>query len=53
MLPDADDNINSRSLIYTAITEASDSVMIIGSPELLAAGANRGVQRMTWSGEKI
>ena len=53
MLADADDNLNSRPLIYTAITRASDSVVIVGSPETLTAGVNRDIQRLTRLGAKI
>ena len=48
LLPDEDvPLLLSRALLYTAVTRARRSVLIVGDPSLLAAGVKRASHRVT------
>ncbi|MDP9000081.1 MAG: exodeoxyribonuclease V subunit alpha, partial [Myxococcota bacterium] len=53
VLPDSDLPLLSRELIYTALTRARRSVLIVGSPELLARAVSRTYQRHSGVAEKL
>jgi exodeoxyribonuclease V alpha subunit len=48
VLPVADTRLLTRELLYTAVTRARRSVVVVGAAERLATGAARAVER--WSG---
>jgi exodeoxyribonuclease V alpha subunit len=48
VLPVADTRLLTRELLYTAVTRARRSVVVVGSPDRLATAAARAVER--WSG---
>ena len=45
ILPDNDLPINTREIIYTALTRSRQGVVIIGAREILEAGINRTISR--------
>ena len=45
VLPDADIPINSREILYTALTRAKKSVTIVGTREVFARGMGRQIHR--------
>jgi exodeoxyribonuclease V alpha subunit len=45
ILPDRDLPINSREIIYTALTRSRQSVVIVGTREILEAGIKRTISR--------
>jgi exodeoxyribonuclease V alpha subunit len=47
VLPDADLPLLTRELLYTAMTRARRSVLIIGDPDLLARAVHRTIQRFS------
>jgi exodeoxyribonuclease V alpha subunit len=53
VLPDADLPILTRELLYTAMTRARRSVLIVGTPDLLARAVSRVVDRFSGVGEKL
>lgn len=53
VLPDTDLPLLSRELLYTAMTRARRSVLIIGSPDLLARAVSRGIERHTGVADQL
>jgi exodeoxyribonuclease V alpha subunit len=53
VLPDADLPLLTRELVYTAVTRARRSVVLVGSPELLACAVSRVVERHCGVAEKL
>ncbi len=54
VLPETDSpRLLTREIVYTAITRARRSVLVVGSPELLARAAARRVERSTGVGERM
>lgn len=53
ILPEREIPLLSRELIYTALTRAKRSVVILGEPELLEAGLQRRVDRDSGLPERI
>jgi exodeoxyribonuclease V alpha subunit len=53
VLPDEDLPLVTRELLYTAITRARRSVVLVGDPNLLARSVSRSVQRYSGISEKI
>lgn len=47
LLPDADSRLLTRELLYTAITRAQESVVLVGSLEAIRAAITRRTQRAT------
>jgi exodeoxyribonuclease V alpha subunit len=47
VLPDADLPLLTRELLYTAITRAKRSVLLVGEPDLLARAVSRSVERFS------
>ncbi|WP_277453474.1 exodeoxyribonuclease V subunit alpha [Janibacter sp. DB-40] len=47
LLPDADSRLLTRELLYTAITRAQKSVVLVGSEEAIRAAITRRTQRAT------
>lgn len=47
LLPDADSRLLTRELLYTAITRAQKSVLLVGSQEAIRAAITRRTQRAT------
>jgi exodeoxyribonuclease V alpha subunit len=47
VLPDADLPLLTRELLYTAITRAKRSVLLVGDPDLLARAVSRSVERFS------
>ncbi|CCI52490.1 exodeoxyribonuclease V subunit alpha [Nostocoides jenkinsii] len=45
LLPDADSQLLTRELLYTAVTRAQEEVAIIGTPETVRAALGRRIQR--------
>jgi exodeoxyribonuclease V alpha subunit len=46
-LPDNDLPINTREIIYTALTRSRQGVVIVGSREIFEAGITRKISRDT------
>jgi exodeoxyribonuclease V alpha subunit len=54
ILPETDSpRLLTREIVYTAITRARRSVLIVGSPELLARAAVRRVERSTGIADRL
>jgi exodeoxyribonuclease V alpha subunit len=53
VLPDEDMPLLSRELLYTAITRARRSVLLVGAPELLARAVRRAVVRHSGLAERL
>jgi exodeoxyribonuclease V alpha subunit len=54
VLPDRDmPHLLTREILYTAITRARKSVVIVGGRDILAAGAARTIERFSGAGERI
>ena len=53
VLPDADMPLLTRELLYTAMTRARRSVLIIGSQDLLARAVSRGIERHSGVADKL
>ncbi len=53
VLPDAPLPILTRELLYTAVTRSRRSVTIVGSPEVLIAGAAAQLHRFSGIGERL
>jgi exodeoxyribonuclease V alpha subunit len=53
VLPDADMPLLTRELIYTAITRARRSVVLVGSLELLARAVSRRIERYSGIAERL
>jgi exodeoxyribonuclease V alpha subunit len=53
LLPERDLPLCTRELLYTAVTRARRSVVLVGSREILASGARRRLLRFSGVGEKI
>jgi exodeoxyribonuclease V alpha subunit len=47
VLPDADLPLLTRELLYTAITRAKRSVLLVGDPDLLARAVSRSIERFS------
>lgn len=47
VLPDADLPLLTRELLYTAITRAKRSVLLVGAPDLLARAVSRSIERFS------
>jgi exodeoxyribonuclease V alpha subunit len=47
VLPDADLPLLTRELLYTAMTRARRSVLLVGEPDLLARAVSRAVERFS------
>ncbi len=47
LLPDADSRLLTRELLYTAITRAQESVVLVGSKDAIRAAITRRTQRAT------
>jgi exodeoxyribonuclease V alpha subunit len=46
-LPDADLPLLTRELVYTAMTRARRSVLLVGDPDLLARAVSRTIERFS------
>ncbi len=53
VLPDDDMPLLTRELLYTAITRARRSVLLVGSGDLLARAVTRGAQRFSGIAERM
>jgi exodeoxyribonuclease V alpha subunit len=53
VLPDDDMPLLTRELLYTAITRARRSVVVVGTPELLARAVRRAVVRHSGIAERL
>jgi exodeoxyribonuclease V alpha subunit len=53
VLPDADLPLLTRELLYTAMTRARRSVLLVGSPDLLARAVSRTVERSSGVAERL
>ena len=53
VLPDTDLPLLTRELVYTAMTRARRSVLLVGSRELLARAVSRSAERHSGVAEKI
>ena len=53
VLPDEDLPLLTREILYTALTRCHRSATIVGSPELLAVGASRVIDRHSGVAERI
>jgi exodeoxyribonuclease V alpha subunit len=53
VLPEADLPLLTRELLYTAITRARRSVLIVGEPELLARAVSRTIERSSGVAERL
>ena len=53
ILPDRDLPINTREILYTALTRSRRSVVIVGSHEILKAGIRRTISRDSGIVEKL
>jgi exodeoxyribonuclease V alpha subunit len=47
VLPDTDLPLLTRELLYTAMTRARRSVLVVGDPDLLARAVSRTIQRFS------
>jgi exodeoxyribonuclease V alpha subunit len=52
-LPDADMPLLTRELVYTAITRARRSVLLVGDPDLLARSVARTIERHSGVAERL
>lgn len=52
-LPERPNRILSRELLYTAVTRAKESVVVIGSKDVIAAALARGVERVSGLAERV
>jgi exodeoxyribonuclease V alpha subunit len=53
VLPDGDMPVLTRELLYTAITRARRSVVLVGTPELLARAVSRRIERYSGIAERL
>lgn len=53
VLPDDDNPVLTRELLYTGITRARDQVTIVGPEEVLRTGIERGIARYSGLAERI
>lgn len=53
VLPEEDIPLLTREILYTAVTRARKSVVILGSPEVLEAGVGHPLVRYSGVGERI
>ena len=53
VLPDADMPLLTRELVYTAITRARRSVLVVGERDLLARAVSRAVERHCGVAERL
>jgi exodeoxyribonuclease V alpha subunit len=53
VLPEEDLPLMTRELLYTAITRARRSVVLVGDADLLARSVSRAVERYSGVSEKI
>jgi exodeoxyribonuclease V alpha subunit len=53
VLPAEDIPLNTRELVYTAVTRARRSTTIVGNPEVLAAGVTRRLPRASGLAERL
>ena len=53
ILPDRDLPINTREILYTALTRSRSSVVIVGSREIFEAGIARTISRDSGIAEKL
>ena len=53
ILPDRDLPINTREIIYTALTRSRQGVVIVGAREILEAGIRRSIARETGIVDKL
>ena len=53
VLPEADTPLLTRELLYTAVTRARRSVLIVGEPELLARAVARPIERFSGVAERL
>jgi exodeoxyribonuclease V alpha subunit len=53
VLPETDLPILTRELLYTAITRARRSVVLVGTPDLLARAVSRTMLRESGVAEKL
>jgi exodeoxyribonuclease V alpha subunit len=53
VLPDADLPLLTRELLYTAMTRARRSVLLVGKPDLLARAVSRTLDRHSGVAEKL
>ncbi|HEY3451365.1 MAG TPA: ATP-binding domain-containing protein, partial [Myxococcales bacterium] len=53
VLPEEDIPLLTREILYTAITRARKSVVILGQGEVLEAGVNHPLVRYSGVGERI
>lgn len=53
VLPDEDIPILTREILYTAVTRARRSVVIVGDPGILSAGVRRPLARYSGLGERL
>jgi len=53
VLPEADLPLLTRELLYTAITRARRSVLLVGDPDLLARAVSRAVERHSGVAERL
>jgi exodeoxyribonuclease V alpha subunit len=53
VLPDADLPLLTRELVYTALTRARRSALVIGSRELLARAVSKRIERYTGIAERL
>jgi exodeoxyribonuclease V alpha subunit len=53
VLPEEDMPLLTRELVYTAITRARRSVLLVGEPDLLARAVSRAIERHSGVAEKL
>jgi exodeoxyribonuclease V alpha subunit len=53
VLPEADVPLLCRELVYTALTRARSSAVVVGAPEVLAEGGARRAVRSTGFGRRL
>jgi len=53
VLPETDFPLLTRELVYTAVTRARRSVLIVGDPDLLARAVSRTVERHSGVAERL
>ncbi len=53
MLPDEDLPLLTREMLYTGVTRAKKSVVIVGNPDLLRLGISRRVERSSGLAERL
>ena len=52
-LPDRDIPINTREILYTALTRSRSSVVIVGSRDIFESGITRAISRDSGIAEKL